>query len=104
MRKWNCSERKQDILLLTQCLAELPRLQKKLLSLYYLENMPLDDIAVGCGLTEVQTCEMVVGSIDLLRRRFCNVQRKSISQSACQRRVSRDAVKRIYRQAFGHQQ
>jgi DNA-directed RNA polymerase specialized sigma subunit len=89
MRKWNCLQRKEDILLLAQCLAELPRLQKKLLSLYYLENIPLGDIAVGCGLSEAQTGEMVVGSIDLLRRYFCNIHRRSISQSSCQRDVSK---------------
>jgi hypothetical protein len=53
-------------------------LRKKLLSLYYLENMPLGDIAVGCGLSEAQTCEMLVGSIDLLQRHFLRTSRTPV--------------------------
>ena len=59
----------KDILLLVRCIAELPRLQKKLLALYYLENMPLVDIAAGFGPSEARTCRILVGTIDLLQSR-----------------------------------
>jgi DNA-directed RNA polymerase specialized sigma subunit len=60
----------EDILLLTECIAGLPSLERKVLALYYLENIPLVDIAAGLGLSEVRTCQILVGSIDLVRRRF----------------------------------
>jgi len=65
----------KDILLLVRCIAELPRLQKKLLALYYLENMPLVDIAAVLSLSEARTCEILVQSIDFLQRRFRRTRR-----------------------------
>jgi DNA-directed RNA polymerase specialized sigma subunit len=62
--------REKDILLLTECIAGLPSLERKVLALYYLENISLVDIAAGLGLSEAQTCQILVGSIDLVQRRF----------------------------------
>jgi hypothetical protein len=59
----------EDILLLTQCIGELPGLEKKVLVLYYLENILLVDIAAGFGLSEARTCRILVGTIDLLQSR-----------------------------------
>ena len=65
----------EDISLLTRCIAELPRLEKKLLSLYYLESIPLVDLAASFGLSEARTCQILVGTIDLLQRRFRRTRR-----------------------------
>jgi DNA-directed RNA polymerase specialized sigma subunit len=45
-------ERKEGILLLAQRIAELPRLQKKTLAMYYYENLPAAEIAACLGLAE----------------------------------------------------
>ena len=45
-------QRKRDILLLAQRLGQLPRVQKKVLAMYYYENLQPAEIASYLGLTE----------------------------------------------------
>lgn len=75
----------EDILLLAQCIAELPGLERKLLALYYLENMSLADIAAGFDLSEKRSCQILVGSIDLLQRRFRRIRRIANQETVASR-------------------
>ena len=50
----------QVLLLLAQRIAKLPGVQKKVLAMYYFENMPLADIAAGLGLSKIKTCQILV--------------------------------------------
>jgi RNA polymerase sigma factor (sigma-70 family) len=45
-------ERREILSLLAQRMAHMPDVQKKVLAMYYYENMPLSDIAACLGLTE----------------------------------------------------
>jgi hypothetical protein len=75
MQKADCPQRKRDILLLAQCILELPRVQKRVLALYYCENLPPTEIAACLGLTEDE--------IDLIRVqtvRFLETNYFAISQ------------------------
>jgi hypothetical protein len=38
----------------------LPPVQKKLLAMYYVENLPLAEIAAHLGLSEIGTCQILV--------------------------------------------
>ena len=60
-------ERKEVISLLTQRMAELPEMPKKVLAMYYYENMRLADIAACFGLTESRICQIHTQTIGLLR-------------------------------------
>jgi RNA polymerase sigma factor for flagellar operon FliA len=45
-------ERKEIIALLAERISQLPELQKKVLAMYYYENMPLSEIAAIFGVTD----------------------------------------------------
>src|SRR5262249_25537940 len=51
-------ERKEIIALLAKRMAQLPELQKKVLAMYYYENMQLSQIAALFGLTESRICQI----------------------------------------------
>jgi RNA polymerase sigma factor for flagellar operon FliA len=52
MERGDPLQRKRDILLLAQRLGQLPRVQKKVLAMYYYENLQPAEIASYLGLTE----------------------------------------------------
>jgi hypothetical protein len=54
------AQHKESVLLLAQCISKLPSLQKKVLAMYYFENMPLADIAVSLGLSKISTYQILV--------------------------------------------
>ena len=59
---------KQELLeLLTQRMAELPDIPKKILAMYYFENMRLAEIAAVFGLTESRICQIHAQTILGLR-------------------------------------
>jgi RNA polymerase sigma factor for flagellar operon FliA len=60
-------ERKEAIALLTQRMAKLPEMPKKVLAMYYYENMRLSEIAACFGLTESRICQIHTQTIGLLR-------------------------------------
>ena len=66
-------ERKEVISLLTQRMAELPEMPKKVLAMYYYENMRLADIAACFGLTESRICQIHTQTIGLLRNYLRNL-------------------------------
>jgi len=60
-------ERKEVLSLLAQRMAELPDIPKKVLAMYYFENMRLSEIAACFGLTESRICQIHTRTIGLLR-------------------------------------
>jgi RNA polymerase sigma factor FliA len=60
-------ERKEVSLLLTERIAQLPAVPKKVLAMYYYENMRLSDIAACFGLTESRICQIHTQTVGLLR-------------------------------------
>jgi RNA polymerase sigma factor for flagellar operon FliA len=60
-------DRKEVLSLLTQRMAELPDTSKKVLAMYYHENMPLVEIAACFRLSESRICQIHTHTIALLR-------------------------------------
>jgi RNA polymerase sigma factor for flagellar operon FliA len=61
-------ERKEIISLLAERMAQLPELQKKVLAMYYYENMQLSQIAAVFGLTEGRICQIRKEAVEALRK------------------------------------
>jgi len=61
-------ERKEIISLLVERIAKLPELQKKVLAMYYYENMRLSEIAALFGLTESRVCQIRGQAVAVLRK------------------------------------
>jgi len=59
--------RKEVLLLLAQRMAELPDTPKKVLAMYYYENMRISEIATCFRLTESRICQIHTQTIGLLR-------------------------------------
>ena len=70
MRKVDCSKRKRDIFLLAHRIAELPRVQKKVLAMYYHENFQAAAIAASFGLTEHEVDLIRAQTVKLLQTNF----------------------------------
>ena len=60
-------KRKEIISLLAERMAQLPELQKKVLAMYYYENMQLSKIAAIFGVTESRICQIRGQAVALLR-------------------------------------
>jgi RNA polymerase sigma factor for flagellar operon FliA len=60
-------ERQELVQLLTQRIAELPDIPRKILAMYYFENMRLAEIAAVFGLTESRICQIHSQTILSLR-------------------------------------
>ena len=61
-------ERKEIISLLVERMARLPELQKKVLAMYYYENMRLSEIAALFGVTESRICQIRGEAVAGLRK------------------------------------
>jgi RNA polymerase sigma factor for flagellar operon FliA len=61
-------ERKEIISLLVERMAQLPELQKKVLAMYYYENMQLSEIAALFGVTESRICQIRGQAVAVLRK------------------------------------
>jgi DNA-directed RNA polymerase specialized sigma subunit len=64
------SDRNKVLELLTQRIAQLPRIPKKVLAMYYCENLRLAEIAAGLGLTESEIELIRTQTVRLLRNKF----------------------------------
>lgn len=65
----------EDIVaLLAQRMAKLPAVQRKVLAMYYYEEMQLRDIATCFGLTESRTCQIHLQAVASLRSLFYSVK------------------------------
>lgn len=51
----------------------LPRVQQKVLAMFFFENLPLAEIASCLGLSKIATCQMLVETIGLLQRSFLEI-------------------------------
>jgi RNA polymerase sigma factor (sigma-70 family) len=60
-------DRKKILSLLVKRIAKLPERPKKLLALYYHENLPLAEIATALGLTEYEIDQMRAKTLDVLQ-------------------------------------
>lgn len=60
-------ERKEIIALLAERITQLPEIPKKVLAMYYYENLRLADIAACFGLTESRICQIHTQAVSQLR-------------------------------------
>jgi RNA polymerase sigma factor FliA len=63
-------QRKGEILMLAKRVAELPRLQKKVLAMYYYEALPAAEIAACLGLGEQEVELIRAEAVRLLRTSY----------------------------------
>ena len=63
----NALERKEVLSLLAQRMAQLPDVPKKVLAMYYYENMCLSEIATCFRLTESRICQIHNQTVGVLR-------------------------------------
>ena len=66
-------ERKEILSLLAQRMAQMPAVPKKVLAMYYYENMRLSDIAACFGLTESRICQIHTQAVASLRTYLTNL-------------------------------
>ena len=66
-------ERKEVLSLLAQRMEQLPPVQKKVLGMYYYENMRLSEIAACFGLTESRICQIHTQTVGQLRNYLVNL-------------------------------
>jgi RNA polymerase sigma factor FliA len=66
-------ERKEILSLLAQRMAQLPTMPKKVLAMYYYENMRLSDIAACFGLTESRICQIHTQAVASLKTYLTNL-------------------------------
>jgi RNA polymerase sigma factor FliA len=66
-------DRKEVLSLLAQRMEQLPAVPKKVLAMYYYENMRLAEIASCFGLTESRICQIHTQSVGLLRNYLVNL-------------------------------
>jgi RNA polymerase sigma factor for flagellar operon FliA len=60
-------ERKELVALVAERIAQLPEMPRKVLALYYYENLRLADIAAAFGLTESRICQIHTQAVKQLR-------------------------------------
>jgi RNA polymerase sigma factor for flagellar operon FliA len=66
-------ERKEILSLLAQRMAQMPATPKKVLAMYYYENMRLSDIAACFGLTESRICQIHTQAVASLKTYLTNL-------------------------------
>ena len=66
-------DRKEVLSLLAQRMAKLSDVQKKVLAMYYYENMKLSEIASCFGLTESRICQIHTQTVGVLRNHLANL-------------------------------
>jgi RNA polymerase sigma factor for flagellar operon FliA len=66
-------ERKEVLSFLAQRMEQLPTVPKKVLAMYYYENMRLSEIATCFGLTESRICQIHTQTVGLLRTYLVNL-------------------------------
>jgi RNA polymerase sigma factor FliA len=66
-------ERKEVLSLLAQRMIKLSEIQKKVLAMYYYENMKLSEIAACFGLTESRICQIHTQTVGVLRTYLANM-------------------------------
>jgi DNA-directed RNA polymerase specialized sigma subunit len=72
-------EREKALPFLVQRIVQLPQAPRRVLAMYYHENLPLSEIAPCFGLTECQIDKIRIEAVDLLRRYLVSVWAKLCS-------------------------
>ena len=71
---FNDPEWKGLLELLTERIAQLPEVPKKILAMYYCEDLHLADIAPGFNLSKTQVCQIHAEAVNALRKYMCSVR------------------------------
>lgn len=71
------SDRNKILKLLAQRIAQLPRIPKKILAMYYYENLRPAQIATGLGLTENETELIRTQTVRLIRNKLVEDLKRS---------------------------
>ena len=71
------SDRDRVLELVAQRIAQLPRIPKKVLAMYYYENLRPAEIAVGLGLTEIEIELIRTQTVRLLRNKLVDDLKQS---------------------------
>ena len=66
-------ERKEVLSLLAERMTKLPEMPKKVLAMYYYENMKLSEIAACFGLTESRICQIHTQTVGVLRNYLTSI-------------------------------
>jgi RNA polymerase sigma factor for flagellar operon FliA len=66
-------DRKEVLSLLAERMAKLPEMPKKVLAMYYYENMKLSEIAACFGLTESRICQIHTQTVGVLRNYLTSI-------------------------------
>lgn len=66
-------ERKEALAILAERMTLLPDIQKRVLAMYYYENMKIAEIAVCFGVTESRICQIHTQTLRLLRAYMTNI-------------------------------
>ena len=81
MDSLNCefdpSDRNEVLELLVQRIAQLPQIPKKVLAMYYYENLRPAEIATGLGLTENEIELILTQTVRLLRNKLVDDLKQS---------------------------
>ena len=65
--EFDALERNEALSLLVQCLGQLPPMLKKVLAMYYNENLQIAEIAACCGLTEFEIDQLHAKTLEVLQ-------------------------------------
>jgi len=60
MQESDSLEQRECALQLAERIGELPPVQKKLFAMYYVENLPLAEIAAQLGLSKIGACQILI--------------------------------------------
>jgi len=71
------SDRNKVLELLTQRIAQFPRISKNILAMYYYENLQPVEIAAGLGLTESEIELILTQTVRLLRNKLVDDLKRS---------------------------
>jgi hypothetical protein len=76
---------------LVQRIVQLPPAPRRVLAMYYHENLPLSEIAPCFGLTECQIDKIRIETVDLLRKYLLSVWAKTLQLRNSGSRISQRA-------------
>ena len=75
--EFDSSDRNKALKLLAQRIAELPQIPKKILAMYYYENLGPAEIATGLGLTESEIELIRTQTVRILRNKLVDDLKQS---------------------------
>jgi DNA-directed RNA polymerase specialized sigma subunit len=85
-------EREEVLSRLAQRMAKLPEMQKKVLAMYYYENVKLSEIAAYLGLTESRICQIHTQTVGVLRKHGQHVGLDSCTEQIMETKVKWDQL------------